>query len=415
MCSRALDRDGRSGRGRWRRRRRRWRTARVGGQLARLKSGAIRPRPRARRRSVRPGSGHDGPVASGKRERDRDRPAGPAGHDGPPRTPARPPSTRRRAAAPAVPGRRCSRRELDAGRPAASRHWRLPAPTPHPAAPGPARGPAGTGRGRVAVAAAPHPLRMRRGSAVPSGGDGASDGRGRHTGSGRRTPRRRLRCRRSAPPGSYPPARRTALGRGHRRGPARRVAGFAPPVRTGGPRVPAGPAAHRLRPPAPPHQPGPTAGPASRAADRAAAPARPRGAVAAPTAHPPLGSGRLPARRGGVPAHLGGSSALVVVGDAEPTAGALAVALAVPTVLAAAHRPADHPGARQRAADRPAACAGRGATSASGSPSASAGWSLTIPASILYVAIVGQDATSAVGEVFGGIRAGPVLAGAGAS
>jgi uncharacterized protein len=39
-----------------------------------------------------------------------------------------------------------------------------------------------------------------------------------------------------------------------------------------------------------------------------------------------------------------------------------------------------------------------------------AGLVVTIPASILYVAIVGEDATSAVGEVFGGVRAGPALA-----
>ncbi|GAA0932960.1 hypothetical protein GCM10009559_22330 [Pseudonocardia zijingensis] len=35
---------------------------------------------------------------------------------------------------------------------------------------------------------------------------------------------------------------------------------------------------------------------------------------------------------------------------------------------------------------------------------------LTIPASIVYVSIVGDDASSAVGDVFGGIRAGPLLA-----
>jgi uncharacterized protein len=38
------------------------------------------------------------------------------------------------------------------------------------------------------------------------------------------------------------------------------------------------------------------------------------------------------------------------------------------------------------------------------------GLALTIPASIVYVAIVGEDATSAVGDAFGGIRAGPALA-----
>jgi len=39
-----------------------------------------------------------------------------------------------------------------------------------------------------------------------------------------------------------------------------------------------------------------------------------------------------------------------------------------------------------------------------------AGLAITIPASVLYVAIVGADATSAVGEAFGGIRATPALA-----
>jgi uncharacterized protein len=35
---------------------------------------------------------------------------------------------------------------------------------------------------------------------------------------------------------------------------------------------------------------------------------------------------------------------------------------------------------------------------------------LTIPASLVYIAIVGPDATSAVGEVFGDLRSGPLLA-----
>jgi len=39
-----------------------------------------------------------------------------------------------------------------------------------------------------------------------------------------------------------------------------------------------------------------------------------------------------------------------------------------------------------------------------------AGLVITIPASVLYVAIVGADATSAVGEALGGIRATPALA-----
>ena len=39
-----------------------------------------------------------------------------------------------------------------------------------------------------------------------------------------------------------------------------------------------------------------------------------------------------------------------------------------------------------------------------------AGLVITIPASLLYVAIVGTDASSAVGDAFGGVRAGPALA-----
>jgi membrane protease YdiL (CAAX protease family) len=39
-----------------------------------------------------------------------------------------------------------------------------------------------------------------------------------------------------------------------------------------------------------------------------------------------------------------------------------------------------------------------------------AGLAVTIPASLLYVAIVGADASSAVGDAFGGVRTGPVLA-----
>ncbi|HEY4418289.1 MAG TPA: type II CAAX endopeptidase family protein, partial [Pseudonocardia sp.] len=38
------------------------------------------------------------------------------------------------------------------------------------------------------------------------------------------------------------------------------------------------------------------------------------------------------------------------------------------------------------------------------------GLALTVPASLVYVAIVGPDASSAVGDVFGSVRTGPVLA-----
>jgi membrane protease YdiL (CAAX protease family) len=100
---------------------------------------------------------------------------------------------------------------------------------------------------------------------------------------------------------------------------------------------------------------------------------------------------------------------LVVVGDAGPTASTLAVALAVPTVLAAAtallitwvrgNGPRVDLGLGWSWRD-----VGLGLAFGFG------GLALTIPASIVYVAIVGEDATSAVGDVFGGIRAGPALA-----
>jgi uncharacterized protein len=106
------------------------------------------------------------------------------------------------------------------------------------------------------------------------------------------------------------------------------------------------------------------------------------------------------------------TSALVgfaVVDDAGPTAIALAAALAVPTMLAAAtallitwvrgNGPRIDLGLEWSSRDF-----GLGLAFGFG------GLALTIPASIVYVAIVGEDATSAVGDVFGGIRAGPALA-----
>ena len=100
---------------------------------------------------------------------------------------------------------------------------------------------------------------------------------------------------------------------------------------------------------------------------------------------------------------------IVVVGDAGPTAATLAVALSVPTVLAAStallitrvrgNGPRIDLGLVWSWRDL-----GLGLAFGFG------GLALTIPASIVYVAIVGEDATSAVGDVFGGIRAGPALA-----
>ncbi|WP_246170169.1 CPBP family intramembrane glutamic endopeptidase [Pseudonocardia hierapolitana] len=100
---------------------------------------------------------------------------------------------------------------------------------------------------------------------------------------------------------------------------------------------------------------------------------------------------------------------IVLVGDAGPTATTLAIALSVPTVLAAStallitwvrgNGPIVDLGLVWSWRDL-----GMGLAFGFG------GLALTIPASIVYVAIVGEDATSAVGDVFGGIRAGPALA-----
>jgi membrane protease YdiL (CAAX protease family) len=101
--------------------------------------------------------------------------------------------------------------------------------------------------------------------------------------------------------------------------------------------------------------------------------------------------------------------AVVVVGDAAPTAGALALALSVPTVLAAASAllitwvRGNGPRIDLRL-EWSWRDVGLGLAFGFG------GLALTIPASFVYVAIVGEDATSAVGDVFGGIRAGPALA-----
>jgi membrane protease YdiL (CAAX protease family) len=107
-----------------------------------------------------------------------------------------------------------------------------------------------------------------------------------------------------------------------------------------------------------------------------------------------------------------GASALIglVMGRPGPSVGALAVALAVPTVLAAGtavlvtvlrgNGPRIDLGLVWSWRDvRTGLLYGFG------------GLAVTIPASVLYVVLVGADnATTAVGEVFAGLRAGPVAA-----
>ena len=99
-----------------------------------------------------------------------------------------------------------------------------------------------------------------------------------------------------------------------------------------------------------------------------------------------------------------------VLGDRlTSSAGALAIALVVPTVLAAGtallitwargNGPAVDLGLQWSRRD-----VGLGLAFGFG------GLVVTIPASILYLAIAGSDTTSAVGEEFNGVRSGPVLA-----
>ncbi|TQM44183.1 hypothetical protein FB388_1545 [Pseudonocardia cypriaca] len=106
---------------------------------------------------------------------------------------------------------------------------------------------------------------------------------------------------------------------------------------------------------------------------------------------------------------VAGLISIFAIGDAPPTVGTLVIALAVPTMLAASiallitrvrgNGPRIDLGLVWSSRD-----VGLGLAFGFG------GLALTIPASIVYVAIVGEDATSAVGDVFGGIRAGPALA-----
>jgi membrane protease YdiL (CAAX protease family) len=106
---------------------------------------------------------------------------------------------------------------------------------------------------------------------------------------------------------------------------------------------------------------------------------------------------------------VSGSIGIFVLGGAPTTAGTLVLGLAVPTVLAAGtallltrlrgNGPRIDLGLVFSWRDL-----GMGLAFGFG------GLALTIPASIIYVAIVGEDATSAVGDEFSGVRAGPALA-----
>ncbi len=159
-----------------------------------------------------------------------------------------------------------------------------------------------------------------------------------------------------------------------------------------------------------PSWPGPPAA-ASGAAFPPAAPPRPPGIFGAPL--PP----RVP-HRWGLGAYLGVEAVFLLVsallgyllaGSLTTSAVAVALALSVPTVCAAllailitrvrGNGPVVDLGLRLTARDV-------GVGVACGL----AGLMITIPASVLYVAIVGADATSAVGDALGAVRAGPALA-----
>jgi len=98
-----------------------------------------------------------------------------------------------------------------------------------------------------------------------------------------------------------------------------------------------------------------------------------------------------------------------VVGGRTADAGALAVALAVPTLIAAglAVLITKLRGNGPRA-DLRLHWSWRDVRI--GLAFGFGGLFVSLPASMIYLAIVGQDATSAVGEVFGQVRASPVLA-----
>jgi uncharacterized protein len=100
---------------------------------------------------------------------------------------------------------------------------------------------------------------------------------------------------------------------------------------------------------------------------------------------------------------------IFLIGDDQPVVGVLVVAIAAPTVLAAivalliTSRRGNGPRIDLRLGWSWREV-GLGLAFGFG------GLAITIPASIAYVAIVGQDASSAVGDALSGIRAAPVLA-----
>jgi CAAX protease family protein len=173
----------------------------------------------------------------------------------------------------------------------------------------------------------------------------------------------------------------------------------------------------------PPEGPRPVSGATSHIASPVAPTAgRPDQGLPAPTGTPPPRRGRaaVPERthRWGLGAYLLVEAvfllaslavgALVGAGG-PPGAGGLAVALAVPTVLAAGtallitRLRGNGPRADLR-------LLGSWRDVGLGVAFGVGGLAVTIPASVLFVAIAGADATSAVGEVFGGATASPALA-----
>ena len=101
--------------------------------------------------------------------------------------------------------------------------------------------------------------------------------------------------------------------------------------------------------------------------------------------------------------------AYAFAGSLTSSAGAVALALAVPTVCAAALAAL----ITQIRGNGPRIDLGLTMTRRDvvvGAACGLAGLVITIPASVLYVAIVGADATSSVGEALGAVRSGPALA-----
>jgi membrane protease YdiL (CAAX protease family) len=102
-------------------------------------------------------------------------------------------------------------------------------------------------------------------------------------------------------------------------------------------------------------------------------------------------------------------SGYVIVTGAQPTVGLLILGLVAPTVLAASTALLI---TKVRGnGPRVDLCLGWSWREVGlGLAFGLGGLALTIPASVVFVAIVGEDASSAVGDALGGMRAGPVLA-----